>query len=73
MLTFRDTDKNFESKEDLITDKNYNINLANLPGKNNGRICKGKVFRWKTLGNESTRDKSSIRLLQPSAIMAWSL
>ena len=37
LLTFRDTNKLFELKEDLlkmITNKNYNVDLANLSDKN---------------------------------------
>ena len=38
MLTFRDTDKEFERKGDLlkmITNKNYNVDLASLSDKKN--------------------------------------
>ena len=77
LLTFRDTDKKFDLKGDLlkmITNKNYNAYLAESPDKKPlFEFAKGKYFDAKALGNIFTRDKSPLRLLQSPAIMAASL
>ena len=77
MLIFRDTDKKFELEAELLkmkTNKNYNVDLANLPDKKlMYEFGKEMYFDEKALGNKSVRDKSLIRLLQSPAIMAGSL
>ena len=64
---FRDTDKEFELQRDLlklITNKNYNVDLATLPDKNPFYdFSKEMYFDEKALSNKSTSDKSFIRLL----------
>ena len=74
MLTFRDTDKNFELHGDLlklITNKNYNVDLANLADKKlMYEFAKLLYFVEKVLGNRSTREKSLRKLLKTPAIMA---
>ena len=77
MLTFRDTDKKFESNENLlktITNKNSNVDLADSSAiKLEYEIAKEIWYDEKALGNESARQKSSITLLQSPAIMSGSL
>ena len=74
MLTFPDTGKEFELKGELlkkITNKNYNVNLASLQDKKLVYdFAKAKNFDTKALGNESTRDRTLIKLLNSPAIMA---
>ena len=68
MLTFRDTGKEFELKGELlkmITNKNYNVNLASLQEKMlMYDFAKEKNFDTKALGNKSTRDRTLIKLLK---------
>ena len=74
MLTFRDTGKEFELKGELlkmITNKNYNVNLASLQDKKLVYdFAKAMNFDTKALGNKSTRDRTLIKLLNSPAIMA---
>ena len=74
MLTFRDTGKEFELKEDLlkmITNKNFNVDLASLQDKNlMYNFAKEMNFDMKAQGNKSTRDRTLIKLLKSPAIMA---
>ena len=74
LLTFRDTNKQFELKGDLlkmITNKNYNIDLASLSDKKlMYDFAKEMRFDERRVGNKSTRDRTLIKLLNSSAIMA---
>ena len=73
LLTFRETDKEFELKGDIlkmITNKNYNVDLASLSDKKIGYdFAKVKYFDVKSTGNISTRDISLIRLLKSQGSM----
>ena len=73
ILTFRDTGKEFELKGDLlkmITNKNYNVDLASLQDKKlMYDFAKEMNFDLKA-GNKSTRDRTLIKLLKSSAVMA---
>ena len=73
LLTFLYTDKKFELQGDLlktITNKNYNVDLANLSDKKiMFEFAKEMFFDEKTLGNKSARDNSLIRLLCSPAIL----
>ena len=74
LLTFRDTNKQFELKGDLlkmITNKNYNINHASLSDKKiMYNFAKEMHFDERRVGNKSTREKTLINLLNSPAIMA---
>ena len=74
MLTFRDTNKQFELKGDLlkmITNKNYNVNHASLSDKKLlYDFAKEMHFDKRLVGNKSTRDRTLINLLNSPAIMA---
>ena len=67
LLTFRDTNKQFELKGDLlkmITNKNYNIDPASLSDKKlMYDFAKEMHFAGRRVGNKSTRDKTLIKLL----------
>ena len=55
----------------MINNKNYKLDLANLPDKKlMFKVAKEMSSHEKALGNKSTRDKSPLRLLQSPAIMA---
>ena len=73
MLTFRDTNKQFELEGDLlemITNSKYNVDLASLSDKRlMYDFVKEMHFDMKVPGNKSTRDKSIIRLLKSPKIM----
>ena len=73
LLTFRDTDKKFELQGNLlkmITNKNYNVDLANLPDKKQiFDLATEMYFDEKTSGNKSTGDRSLIRLLESQGII----
>ena len=73
LLTFRDIEKEFELQGDLskmITNKNYNVNVADLRDKNIiYDFAKEINFDVKAPGNKSTRDRSLIRLLKPQFLM----
>ena len=74
LLTFRDTNKQFELKGDvlkMITNKNYNVNLASLADKKlMYNFAKEMHFDERRVGNKSTRDKTLMNLLNLPAIMA---
>ena len=74
LLTFRDTNKQFELKVDLlkmITNKNYNVNLASLADKKlMYDFAKEMHFDERRVGNKSTRDRTLIILLKSPAITA---
>ena len=74
LLTFLDTNKQFELKGDLlkmITNKNYNVDLASLADKKlMYDFAKEMHFDEKRVRNISTRDRTLIELLNSSAIMA---
>ena len=73
MLRFRDTGKEFELKGELlkvITNKNYNVNLANLQVKKLMYDFANEMnFDTKALGNKSTRDRTLIKLLKSPGLM----
>ena len=62
MLTFRDPERKLELKGDLlkmITNKNYNVDLACLSDKNlMYDFAKEMYFDVKTQSNKSTRDRT---------------
>ena len=68
MLTFRDTNKQFELKGDLlemITNSKYNVDLASLADKKlMYDFAKEMNFDQKAIGKKSTRDKTLIKLLK---------
>ena len=74
MLTFRDTNKQFELKGDLlemITNSKYNVNLASLADKKiMYDFAKEMRFDTKAQGRKSTRDNTLITLLNSPRIMA---
>ena len=72
-LTFRDSNKQFELKGDLlkmITNKNYNFDLASLQDKKlMYDFAKEMNFDTKALGNKSTRDRTLIKLLESPGLI----
>ena len=74
LLTFRDTGKEFELKEDLlkmITNNNYNVDHASLADKKlMYDFAKEMHFDLKAVGKKSTRDRTLIKLPKSPAIMA---
>ena len=74
LLTFRDTGKMFELIGDLlkmITNKNYNVDLASLSDKKlMYDFAKKLNFGLKAQGNKSTQDRTLIELLKSPAFMA---
>ena len=74
LLTFRITNKQFELKGDLlkmITNKNYNIDLASLSDKKlMYDFAKEMHFDERRVGNKSTRDKTLLKLLNSPTIKA---
>ena len=74
MLTFRDTNKHFELKGDLlemITDSKYNVNLASLTNKKlMYDFAKEMLFDQKAVGKKSVRDRTFINLLKSPAVTA---
>ena len=73
LLTFRDTNKQFELRGDLlkmITNKNYNVNHASLSDKKlMYAFAKEVHFDERRVGNKSTRDRTLINLLNSPAIL----
>ena len=73
MLTFRDTNKQFELKGDLlemITNSKFNVDLASLSDKNlMYDFAKEMHFDLKAPGNKSTRDRKLIKLLNSPGLM----
>ena len=74
LLAFRDTNKQFELKGDLlkmITNKNYNVNHTSLSDKKlMYDFAKEMHFDERRVGNKSTRDRTLINLFNSPAIMA---
>ena len=74
ILVFRDTGKEFELKGDLlkmITNNNYNVDQASLPDKKlMYDFAKEMHFDLNTVGKNSTRDTTLMKLLKSPAIMA---
>ena len=73
MLTFRDTNKQFELKGDLlemITNSKFNIDLASLTDKKlMYDFAKEMHFDPKASGNKSTRDRKLIKILNSPGLM----
>ena len=73
MLTFRDTNKQFELKGDLlemITNSKFNVDLASLADKKlMYDFAKEMYFDPKASGNKSTRDRKLIKLLNSPGLM----
>ena len=73
MLTFRDTNKQFELKGDLlemITNSKYNVDIASLQdNKLMYDFAKEMHFDTEAVGKKSTRDKTLIKLLKSSGLM----
>ena len=73
MLTFRDTNKQFELKGDLlemITNSKYNVDLASLTDKKlMYDFAKEMKFDQKAAGNKSTRDRTLIKLLKSPGLI----
>ena len=74
LLTFRDTNRQFEIKGDLlkmITNKNYNVDHASLADKKlMYDFAKEMHFDMRARGNKSTRDRTLTKLLKSPANMA---
>ena len=74
MLTFRNTNKKFELKGDLlemITNSKINVDLASLSDKKlMYDFAKEMHFDLNAPGNKSTRDRKLIKLLKSPAILA---
>ena len=73
MLTFRDTNKQFELKGDLlemITNSKFNVDLASLAEKKlMYDFAKEMHFDPKASGNKSTRDRKLIKLLNSPGLI----
>ena len=73
MLTFRDTNKQFELKGDLlemITNSKYNVDLASLADKKLMHdFAKEMHFDQKAVGNKSTPDRTLIKLLKSPGLI----
>ena len=73
MLTFRDTNKQFELKGDLlemIINGKYNVDLASLADKKlTYDFAKEMNFDQKAIGKKSTRDKTLIKLFESPGLM----
>ena len=73
MLTFRDTNKVFELKGDLLkmmTNKNYNVDLGSLADKKlMYDFAKEMNFDLKAQGNKSTRDRTHLKILKSPGLM----
>ena len=73
MLTFRDTNKQFELKGDLlemITNSKFNVDLASLSDKKlMYDFAKEMHFDLNNPGNKSTRDRKLIKLLNSPGLM----
>ena len=76
MLTFRDTNKQFELKGDLlemITNSKYNVDLASLADKKlKYDFAKEMHSSTKAQGNKSTRERTLIKLLKSPGLMVSS-
>ena len=75
MLTFRDTNKQFELTGDLlemITNSKYNVDLASLADKKlMYDFAKEMHFDQKALGKKSTRDKTLTKLLKSPGLIVF--
>ena len=75
LLTFRDTGKKFELKGDLlkmITNKNYNVNLASLADKKlMYDFAKEMLFDERRVGNKSTRDRTLLKIIKSPGLMVY--
>ena len=73
MLTFRDTNKQFELKGDLlkmITNSKFNVDLASLSDKKlMYDFAKEMHFDVRAQGNKSRRDRKLIKLLESPGLM----
>ena len=73
MLTFRDTNKQFELKGDLlemITNSKYNVDLASLADKKlMYDFAKEMHFDQNAVANKSIRDRKLIKLLKSPGLM----
>ena len=73
MLTFRDTNKQFELKGDLlemITNSKFNVDLVSLADKKlMYDFAKEMHFDLNARGNKSTRDRKLIKLLNSPGLM----
>ena len=73
MLTFRDTNKQFELKGDLlemITNSKYNVDLASLQDKKLMYDFATEMnFDLKAVGKKSTRDRTLIKLLESPGLV----
>ena len=73
MLTFRETNKQFELTGDLlemITNKDYNVDHASLADKKlMYDFAKEMNFDLKAVGKKSTRDKALIKLLKSPGLV----
>ena len=73
MLTFRDTNKQFELKGDLlemITNSKFNVDLASLSDKKlMYDFAKELHFDQKAVGKKSTGDRTLIKLLKSPGLM----
>ena len=73
LLTFHDTNKQFELKGDLlemITNSKFNVDLASLSDKKlMYDFAKETHFDQKALGKKSTRDKTLIKLLESPGLI----
>ena len=73
MLIFRDTNKQFELKGNLlemITNSKFNVDFASLADKKlMYDFAKEMHFDQKALGNKSTRDRSLIKLLKSPGLI----
>ena len=73
LLTFRDSNKQFELKGDLlkkITNNNYNVDLASLQDRKiMYDFAKEMNFDMRVQGNKSTRDRTLIKLLKSPGLM----
>ena len=77
MLTFRDTNKQFEMKGDLlemITNCKFNVDFASLADKKViYDFAKEMKFDTKAVGNKSIRDTTLIKLLNSPGLMVSAL
>ena len=77
ILTFRDTNKQFELKGDLlemITNGKFNVDLASLSDKKlMYDFAKEMHFDPRASGNKSTRDKTLIKLLNSPGLIVSAL
>ena len=73
LLTLRDSGKQFELKRDLlemITNKNYNVNLASLADKKlMYNFAKELKFDLKAVGKKFIRDRTLIKLLSSPGLI----